>query len=974
MMSLTEEMKMPNNKQDIRIIQLARWQIPKTKSVLEHTGDATYLSIGYFDMIDASQVIQEKNIHPLLAAYGASRRHPDRRNSSPESMGLLSENYTVQELLLFTNVGNGGFSDTEISAFWSYSSPVMFISLIHIDNASRIHDIILKIKSCFAGRKYLYYFSFDYSGIILLAKGMELKSYLTLMFRLNYENEDGEKLIRDSYSFYGFHKAELKKIFDALDGGIDFEQAFDGSEFKDNTEQFAASVNIGVQNYNIYQKFLKKVQAIDPAVEEYGLLGRHDISLVNREANLKWLIYVQYLLDHFTKSDSDAESKQNVCSGHMFSTHETFVKVKDIGIYKDSDLQETNSGVSYEKIKENLDTLCNRYLEKLKQNEGRYNGEYGIPITAVKDSILSILKNRFAEDFVLCMYQSFCEFVGYLEEKMDHEDDDVEKFDDCFSDYFRGLNSLVNSAMHSERQFIQATAFNAIIYDVPSKIMAFYVALIDNLQDLMRSHTDKRYTFLLTPSFSNEISVRMISYSGEKPPHDRILMVSINERSLYNPKAVIRRMAHEVAHFAGDDLRNRVSRKKHIKLSTIYIILSHILHGSFLSGPDFFDLIESIEKILSANVRFSDSEDNYSEELLKVIPDIADEFEVNDRIKELLEQYIKKMLASYLEGKASRESDYQEERENLWRYILQIYERSGGMPEGILEESYNRKSFSETQLEILTKFIYHDLTQEVSIINRDKEYLMQRGRVSQSVIARVGSGILKERPLGEYIRALNSAYSEAFADVQMVLLTGLTYEAYLEGFVNEENMDVGRWDSQLEDSARISMVVFALRVTGVWSQPSTELLFLKNSEEVRNRLLELHDKIEMQILLLKNSISDETKAAMDGYFAVAGYFANADSYASVEMENIWQGAGAALGDNVQSYINEHLLIYLAECIEKSVKRYQSEIKIKYLRETINTVSDFEDVGNVFTTICNKLEAYKKKIFPQTSTIDIMAEK
>ena len=65
------------------------------------------------------------------------------------------------------------------------------------------------------------------------------------------------------------------------------------------------------------------------------------------------------------------------------------------------------------------------------------------------------------------MYKPFCEFLEYLTEKVSAADLSARDFDACFSKFFRSLNALVNSVMHSERQFIQATAFNAIIYDVP---------------------------------------------------------------------------------------------------------------------------------------------------------------------------------------------------------------------------------------------------------------------------------------------------------------------------------------------------------------------------------------------------------------------------------------------------------------------------------------------------------------------------
>ena len=46
-MMIREGKEMNNKKQDIRIIKLAKWQIPKTKSVLGYDGASTYLSIGY---------------------------------------------------------------------------------------------------------------------------------------------------------------------------------------------------------------------------------------------------------------------------------------------------------------------------------------------------------------------------------------------------------------------------------------------------------------------------------------------------------------------------------------------------------------------------------------------------------------------------------------------------------------------------------------------------------------------------------------------------------------------------------------------------------------------------------------------------------------------------------------------------------------------------------------------------------------
>ena len=90
--------------------------------------------------------------------------------------------------------------------------------------------------------------------------------------------------------------------------------------------------------------------------------------------------------------------------------------------------------------------------------------------------------------------------------------------------------------------------------------------------------------------------------------------------------------------------------------------------------------------------------------------------------------------------------------------------------------------------------------------------------------------------------------------------------------------------------------------------------------------------------------------------------ARADSHELQNIEDLWQENAFPSGNNMMYYINEQLLLYLEECIEKSVDRYQCEGKNWKLRNTIETVSNFEDVGNVFSTICGELKGYKDKIF------------
>lgn len=947
---------------DTRIIQLARWHIPKDKSVLEYNRESTYLSIGYFDMINVFPGEEDENMSPLLLAYSNSNRHPNPSETSDGEIQLL-ENYNVQEMFLFTNILNtendegNGFTEKRIKEFWENKDLIIFVSLIHTDNDTEIESIISKIEKTFEDKMYLYYFSFDYSGIVLLAKGMKMREYLECMFDLNYNNSS-KKIIRDSYSFFGFQKDGIKKIFDSLDNGNQIGDVFreNDNDIEKYEDTFSASVNIGIQNFNVYKEFIDKIKKYSPDVKTYALFGRHDVSIVMEEADLNWLIYVQYLLEKATIADGENSESEN----HLFSTHETFIKIKEIGNYEDVCISRPERNPSFNQFKKSLNNKIGEYLTLLKQGPLKYNGEYGIPIEAVKNSILSILKNRFAEDFVVCMYQSFDEFISYLLKKMEQDNNDIRMFDECFSEYFRGLNSLVNSAMHSERQFIQATAFNAIIYDAPSKIMAFYVALIDKFKELMRGEADMQYTFLLTPSFSNEISVKIFSYQQERPPHDRLLMVSINESSLYNPKEVIRRMAHEAAHFVGDNLRNRPLRKKHIKKSLIYIILSHVLHGSYLSVSEFFELIESLEEKISSITAYSDEKYNYSENLLEYLPDIADEFRFNSEIKTKLGQYIKDLLDSYMQGEYAQSDEYAEERDSLRTYILELVGTGRIMPEESIQRAYEEAYFSNTQIWVLSNLICADMEQELVIVNKDKDILRQKGRVSQSVISYEGSGVLNEKTVGEYVKALINIYAEAFADIQMILVTGFTFKEYLEGFVYEEKINVDDFENQIEDSSRISMVALALHISGIWSSlevPEIE----KNISEKEILVRKLQKKIIDQIIILKDSA--DMNEEIEEYRDCAKGFPGVIIQTEKKQDLLDSVTVMESGDNMMFYINKQLLFYLLECIRVSTAHYTLKAdEMDNLKRTISIVSEFKDVSEVYSEICGVIKEYKQKIF------------
>lgn len=267
-MEITNMDNKKNNKRktiDTRIIQLGRWHVPRSQQINDNT---MYLAMGYFDMIHVKDGNTNQNVHVFRDAYDNLMRNGAAVKGSVAK--TIQEEYAFQELMIFTNVGTSGFSDTQIEKFWEKKNPLLFVSMIHIDNGSNIEEIIKKIKEIFEEKDFLYYFTFDYSGIIILTKEKNIGEYLKLLFELNYGKRDSnKKLIRDSYSFWGFEKEWISQYFDKF-------REFDKEKDKEKRieyykgvldsfeqqEHFSVSMNIGVQNYEIYKKFQKRLEEI----------------------------------------------------------------------------------------------------------------------------------------------------------------------------------------------------------------------------------------------------------------------------------------------------------------------------------------------------------------------------------------------------------------------------------------------------------------------------------------------------------------------------------------------------------------------------------------------------------------------------------------------------------------------------------------------------------------------------------------
>lgn len=903
---------------DIRNIRMGKWHIPKSQDIFaEIDSKASFLSIGYFDMLEVKEASLE-NEHPLIHAYKNAYR-----------MSLQSDpEYSVQEIKAFTNIISNedyesmsyadrtGFTRNQIQRFWEDDDFILCISMVHLDLGQSIKETKNKIQKIFQHREYLYYITFDYSGIIILVKNIDIKQYVNCLLQLNYSSL-GSILVRDTFSMFGLNKNKLKKLFDNYSyGKITSEKISDQNNY-------SISVNISVKDFGMYLKFKDELDAFELEnnylSQKMWMLGRHDISIVNEEANcdILWLTYVQYLLNKY--------SNENQCA---FWSYESFIKI-DSGIS-----YETKKMASTDNSWKNADDCLNRAYERFCSQIKHYNYSttYLIPITEVRESIRGILKNGFAEDFIICMYQSFIEFMNYLADKIDEEENNPnpniryhEEFDGCFNEYFACLNALVNSAMHSDRQFIQATAFNAIIYDVPPKIMAFYVAMVHNTQKILSTPQDSKYTFLLTPGFSDEISVKIISYTETELPKDRLIKVAINERSLYNPETVMRRMTHEIAHYVGDICRKRDERKAFIIKTLIFIILDQALDKDFPMDKEFYDLIDDINNlVLNVDVFnkdiFNAKHSNYSNNLSEYHYFVLEYIDENANVFDKFFCYVQKKIESLVNSE----------------YVQRIL--SVEKQKGVFYDSVNLgKGLSDIDKAYLSNLILDDIKRNIKKV----KYNMWKNQDETNPNTILYGGHMKD-----YMRVLISLYSETYADLQMILLLNISYEDYLMEFIQDEYLDTDKIEKSEEDLKRLAVISKLMQDVGLWGElncSNQKAIILNRKIRMRQNAMHGLEPHEKEIMEMKKTL----------------YQNESQLWKEKEIHVVFES-----NQTESAYPDILLYQYLYKCLIASADHLKEDGRISAilnLRKIVKIMHDFKDIHEVYETISSVIAEYKNEL-------------
>lgn len=908
---------------DTRMIKLGKLFVPKTKSFSEYNtntkGVNNFVSSGYFNYISVIDV-NDKDF------YSTSLINIQNKCTSEISIPN-SDECSYQYVKVFTNIKNQetdssflNYDLDTISNFWSLDSLIIFVTMIHIgeNHINEVIDFIKNKLSCIEDQ-YLLYLTFDYSDIIIFAKSDKISEYINLIYSLNFD--DNQKLlVEDSYTIYGYEANKYKKLFEN-----NKEKVFTETDLKQyckNEETISISINLGLETSN-YLIDLKNAVCINDKIKFSGMYGRHDISIVNQEADTEWLLFTLMKIDYYSTKSNDKEANGIIL-------YETYLRSElSNDDFSDSiTYQPPNKDKFYEKIKKLIDDKFNEVHSELQSDPNEFD-KYIIPIHEIKNSTLSVIKNNFAEEFILSMLESYFVFLNKLVQMLkpgyDFKGKDKnETIEEYTNEYFKALNCLVSTVMHTDRQFIQATAFNAVFYDVPPKIVAYYTALINMFKRLMIDSDKGDYVFIFTPNFQTGITLLPL-LNFEDPPVDRLFIISIEEKAMYDVESVFRRLAHETAHCASNDSRLRDERQKKLVSAFLYNILYYSVPDCVDFNEETYTLIHQLTDEFYSNGYLSINEYNYScqfddliNKLLMLFVNIYSEKDqsLRGKTQRLIFNKVQEHISNTLKND-----------ENLVKKIISNkvkISNKNGFKDGEKDKNYN------LNLDIIAKYLTITFFKKVSERFTDFE---------QKEVA--------YEDISSYI----NIFKESYSDLQSIIILNLSFEDYLTAFIEIEGLNVNLIEEErFSDLVRITIISKLMFDTGVWTD------FNSQSDD----LTKLKDIIISSMFTI-SYVADDKKTSV--IISDINNLLNKSDLLTCNNNNRIEREF----ETKQVLKNQLFPIwcmydYLAKCMKHSITRYKESPSLDEINEIRNQYTlfkNFNDISLIIEEINKTLFNYKK---------------
>lgn len=447
---------------------------------------------------------------------------------------------------------------SNIDQFWDDARPYIFVSLLQLktelkDNIKiktrELEEYLSERSEQKQKFDYAVYYSLDSCDFVIFIKTMRYETGAEQVQKLSLFSDKDRENNSYSYSICG----------------IDFQELL-----KQKQEEIIEKVMVCfvVKRVLSYQKWYHRFSEIFPQIEKYEVkrethfnynrLGNEDVCINIMSCDIKKLV---------------VQMNRNGC---LWTGDENFREgVMKLRIHFDTHpyIDQLQIPTETAEINSNWAVSCS-YIEKYNCKVSDMAKEKLYPF--VKKALEEVLRSCSyleAEDFARDVRKCTKTAIEMLFVKMNEfwaGDTDgtvkrvVSKKQNVYNKsvvmVVQGIMSIVNGSLHTDRMFFQSPGFNAVLYDIPVKMLAFYNDFVQKMVNILNDQTDKGFCYLLCPDLYLSIKIEKLFNNKDEYPRQRFLLGKIPVKAIFEPKRLMQELVHEVAHCVGDGIRLRSQR------------------------------------------------------------------------------------------------------------------------------------------------------------------------------------------------------------------------------------------------------------------------------------------------------------------------------------------------------------------------------------------------------------------------------
>lgn len=465
-----------------------------------------------------------------------------------EKMKSSDKNLT-QFLLAFTDIiGDNdvkpGYTQNQITDFWKNSrSALLFLTMVNLRSFEHIEKCIEQIKSVFNDSNYRIYFTFDHCDLVIFCRMNNFKEYGELLEKLSVKLD----LIAGLFTLYQLNSSLINR-----------------KKFADSDEEkFNVLIRAKIDGPQQANELWDSIRSLHIEAEKQTFFDHYRYGLYCPNATLKRLseimrivkgLQCEILVSFDGAKDKNIpdfdKSKQIELSNNTVNDSSNFMNsgLEISGIIKSKyDEFSYKYTAAFKKLRLEPDMVWLRWLKNSSQLAA------------------TLMENPDSQNIGACLVPQYLDLFDYGIRFFGKfpEQDSIDKMLESMSVFFSDIAILVDSMNQSDRQFIQIPSYHLPSFEVPPKIMEYYIAVAHKLMHLFREDNDKDtiYSLLITPQFINYLGVKSIA-DQRVLEDDQWLEIVIGESSFYTLQLTTQTLGHEISHFVGQKTRCREVRKE----------------------------------------------------------------------------------------------------------------------------------------------------------------------------------------------------------------------------------------------------------------------------------------------------------------------------------------------------------------------------------------------------------------------------